>query len=86
MLGRDKYFGFAVDWFLELIFVSSTFVIFVTISSLYLGLCFYMTSMVADVKAQITRSAKVDRWAIYVKEIAFHVEIMEYGFPLAGTF
>lgn len=85
-LGRDKYFGFAVDWFIVLISVGSCFVMFTTVGSLYSGLCFYITGMVVDMKTQLSCSVfgshetsnRTKCWTIYVKEITVHIEILEY--------
>lgn len=80
--GRDTYFGFAVDWFLETISIISCFVCFVPVGSLYTGLCLYINGMVLDMKARLTYTAfgsqhRMDLWSVYVKEIAFHIEIIQ---------
>lgn len=60
------------------------------IGSLYLGLCLYISGMTADMKTRLDFSVygsdqKLDKnslWSIYVQEIDFHNEIIEYGFYL----
>lgn len=56
--------------------------------SLYSGLCLYINGMVADMKTRISCPAsalhhgadRASRWPIYVQEIDFHNEIIEYDF------
>lgn len=82
-MGRGTYFGFAVDWFIVSTAVASCYVVFITAALIYLGLCLYIKGMVMDMKAQLRclRSAEkmnqANRWAIYLKEITFHNEIIQ---------
>lgn len=65
------------------------FILLLSFAALYTGMCFYITGMVDDLKAQIhkvnhvlnseeteQRTDKTDIWFKYVKEIEFHNEIL----------
>lgn len=74
-----------MDWSIEVGGSISSFGVCVTSGSLCMGLCYYINGMVADLKSrmesvsELTRNAYQRRaWPIYVKEIDFHAEIIEY--------
>lgn len=93
LFGREKYFGFAVDWFIVLISISSCLIVFTAVASLYVGLCLYISGMVTDMRTQLISSTFVldgnvhqtNQRRIYAEEIAFHIEIIEYDFATADT-
>lgn len=86
LLGRESYFGFFVDWFIELIAEVMCLIVFVTSATLYIGLCLYINGMVMDMKTEMACSnfildKKIDLpnyWSTYAMTIDFHCEIIEY--------
>lgn len=79
--------GFAVDSLIELTSTISCFIVLTTVGSLYVGLCLYINGMVADMRTRVDSAFashkefnKMDQWAVILKEIDFHNEIIEYVF------
>lgn len=86
MTTNEDYLRFAFDWLIELLAIIPGAIVIVMTGSLYSGLCLYINGMVADMKASIPNSAfdshlrsnqPVEYWSIFVKEIDFHIEIIE---------
>lgn len=68
---------------MELIAISTCLVVFVTVGSLFIGLCQYINSMVVEMKTTLVNDSdikfdKAKLWSAYVKQICFHNEIIEY--------
>lgn len=79
--------GFAADSLIELTSTISCFIVLTAVGSLYVGLCLYISGMVADMKTRLDSAFaspkefnKTDQWTVIVQEINFHTEIIEYEF------
>lgn len=85
LFGRDKYYGFAVDWLIELLSIIAGFIGYITVGSFYVGLCLYINGMVTDMKIKMVNKSSSDYldgtrfWMVNVKEMMFHAEIIGYG-------
>lgn len=79
-----------MQWFVAMTSSAMYFILLLSFAAVYTGLCFYITGMVDDLKAQIhkvsaildrdetkQRTYKTDIWLKYVKEIEFHNDIVE---------
>lgn len=79
------YFGFFIDWLIQLFALTTGFTI--ASGSIFLGLCLYIRAMVQDIKIRTVllgdfQSDAVDCIRIrsaYVEEIRFHMELLEYA-------
>lgn len=89
MVAENVFIGFFVEWLIAApAFIWYTAILTVK-ESIYIGPCLYITAMVKDFKTQIDSidfisSAEARRQmgacvikAVYVKEIHFHIEIIE---------
>lgn len=85
MFGRENYSGYVIDLIAETIAVAVATTIYFVTGSLYIGVCVYIHSMVADMKAELNDPAfesnldQTARLPIIVKEIYFHNEIIAYA-------
>lgn len=89
MLGRSNYFGFFIDWFVELIGNATAYAMIIATASIFIGLSLYINGMMEDMKMRLMsidsdstekpskRLNPVQMWSIYVEEIQFHIEIIE---------
>lgn len=76
-----------------LLSVTSCLFVFAAVASLYSGLCLYISGMVTDMRTQLIcpvfgSGGKVDQTnqrLIYVEEITFHIEIIEYDFATSDV-
>lgn len=91
-IGRTSYGGFFLDWINECSAATTYFLILTASASLYVGMCFYIHGMVTDMKIQmidINLLVKRDElndnlhqlnvWWLFVREIRFHYEILQYA-------
>lgn len=80
-LGRQTYFGYYVDWFIEAL---GSFIYTLSIlctGSIYVGIYLYINGMAEDLHGTLKRLDQAeaeDLWPTYVEEIRFHSEILEY--------
>lgn len=78
--GRDTYFGFYVDCIIQAGAIMLYSLTVPLILSFFLGVCCYIETMVADMKATLRRAHWADDenlWSTYVNEIRFHCTVIE---------
>lgn len=87
------YIGFYVDWFIQALSTADKFLVFVMSTSIYIGISVYILAMVKDMKMRMLtidedlntkkphlKSQQMGKWAIFVKEMEFHIEIIWYSY------
>lgn len=90
LLGKGTYAGFLVDWCIEAIAISASFVVVVISMSVYFGCFCYINGMTKDARNRLgsTKAAEsrdqVSAWPLYVREIEFHIEITGYAWAHNG--
>lgn len=91
----EAYIGYYVDWFIQALSTAVKLVAFVISLSIYIGISVYIIAMVKDMKMHMLtidedlnnkkprlKSQQMERWAIYVKEMEFHIEIIGYFYRI----
>lgn len=78
-MGRANYIGFYIDWSIEAIGSTSSYIILITSDLIYIGVFLYVDAMVKDMQIRIKSSDFSDQmnsWTMYVREMNFHIEII----------
>lgn len=91
LIGRDNYIGFYIDWFIETTGGSVFIAVIILSASIYIGIFLYVNGMTTDMKMRLISIeigstlrprcrplSQSEKWWIYVQEIQFHGEIIEY--------
>lgn len=89
LIGRTTVIGFYIDWFIEWFAGKGYFTIMTTSASFYGGMCFYISGMVNDFRAQLQgidklilekRNGQLNESEVrkrFRRVIHFHSEIVE---------
>lgn len=77
---NNIYIGFFVDWLFEAFAIFLDFIILNLLASIYTGMVLYINAMTRDMKMRVDTNLtdENEAWSIYVQEVKFHNEILEW--------